>query len=260
MHHIHIDRFAGLSSPVHKIDPRIKLFTTLAFIIMVVLTPDGYFLSYGIYFAAIWFALFISHVPAKYVLKRSLTIIPFALAVSFFIPFITTGPVLWEFNIGSFVVQITSTGLTRFFSLCLRTFISFFAVITLVSSTRFGDLMWAAGKLGLPSKLVIVVSFMYRYLFILVDEASHMILARDLRSSKKRKNALLLATGGIIGALLARSFEHAEKLYYAMLLRGYNGHPVTLNTKHLKPRDIILASLFIGVTAIGLLAGRHFHV
>ena len=259
MHHIHIDRFAGFSSPVHSIDPRIKLFTTLAFIIMVVLTPDGYFLSYGIYFAAVWFALFISHVPTQYILKRSLTIIPFAFAVSFFVPFITDGPVLWEFNIGSFVVNVTSTGLTRFFSLCFRAFISFFAAITLVSSTRFGDLMWAAGKLGLPSKLVTIVSFMYRYLFILVDEASHMILARDLRSSKKRKNVLLLASGGIIGALLVRSFEHAEKLYYAMLLRGYNGHPVTLNTKHLKPRDIIIASLFIGITAIGLLTGRHFH-
>lgn len=258
MHHIHIDRFAGLSSPVHSIDPRVKLFTTLAFIIMVVLTPDGYFLSYAIYFAAVWIALFISHVPAQYILKRSLTIIPFTLAVSFFVPFITTGPVLWEFNIGSFIVHVTSTGLIRFFSLCFRAFISFFAVITLVSSTRFGDLMWAAGKLGLPSKLVIIVSFMYRHLFILVNEVSHMILARDLRSPKKRKN-ILLASGGIIGALLVRSFEHAEKLYYAMLLRGYSGHPVTLNTKHLKPRDIVFSSLFIGIAAIGLLTGRHFH-
>ncbi len=259
MHHIYIDRFAGLSSPVHSIDPRIKLFTTLAFIILVVLTPDGYFLSYAIYFAAVWFAIYVSHVPIQYILKRSLTIIPFALAVSFFVPFITAGPVLWEFNIGSFFIYITSTGLIRFFSLCFRAFVSFFAVITLVSSTRFGDLMWATAKLGMPSKLVIVMSFMYRYLFNLIDEASHMILARDLRSSNKRKNKLLHATGGIIGALFIRSFEHAEKLYYAMLLRGYNGHPVTLNTKHLKPRDIVFASLFIGFTAIGLLTGRYFH-
>ena len=259
MHHIHIDRFAGLSSPVHTIDPRAKLFTALAFIITVVLTPDGYFFSFALYFAAVMAALFFSHIPVLYIFKRSLTILPFACAISFFVPFITPGPVLWELHISTLNMTVTSTGIIRFFSLCFRAFISFFAVITLVSSTRFGDLMWAAGKLGMPAKLSILVSFMYRYLFVLVDEVSHMILARDLRSSVKRKNPLLLASGGIIGALLVRSFEHAEKLYYAMLLRGYSGFPVTLNSKHLSPRDIILSSLFIGFTVIGLLTGRYFY-
>ncbi|MFC1551048.1 cobalt ECF transporter T component CbiQ [Candidatus Latescibacterota bacterium] len=259
MHHLHIDRFAGLPSPVHRIDPRVKLITTLAFIIMVVLTPDGYFLSYGLYFAAVLAALFFSNVPASYIFKRSLTIIPFAFAISFFVPFITPGPTVFDVSVGSFDITVTSTGLIKFVSLCSRAFISFFAVITLVSSTRFGDLMWAAGRLGLPAKLSIVVSFMYRYLFIMVDEVSHMILARDLRSHIKRKNPLLIASGGIIGALLVRSFEHAEKLYYAMLLRGYTGFPVTLNSKHIRPLDIVISLLFIGFTAAGMLTGRFFH-
>ncbi|MFC1538938.1 cobalt ECF transporter T component CbiQ [Candidatus Latescibacterota bacterium] len=259
MHHLHIDRFAGLTSPVHRIDPRVKLLTTLVFIIMVVLTPNGYFLSYGIYFAAVLTALFFSNVPAGYIFKRSLTIIPFAFAISFFVPFITPGPVIWDISIGSFDIAVTSTGLLKFGSLCSRAFISFFAVITLVSSTRFGDLMWAAGRLGLPAKLSIIVSFMYRYLFIIVDEVSHMILARDLRSQIKRKNLFLTASGGIIGALLVRSFEHAEKLYYSMLLRGYTGFPVTLNSRHIKSYDIILSLLFIGLTAAGMLTGRFFY-
>ena len=260
MHHIHIDRFPGLSSPVHRIDPRVKLISVLAFIILVVLTPEGYFLSFALDFCAVWAVIFISQVPSSYILKRSLTIIPFAFAISFFVPFITPGPVLREFTIGNFFdFTVTSTGLIKFVSLGLKSFISFFAVITLVSSTRFGDLMWAAGKVGLPSKLVVIMSFMYRYMFILIDDASHMLLARNLRSSKKRRNPLLLASGGIIGALWVRSFEHSDKLYYAMILRGYSGHPATLNEKHLRAHDIVLSAIFIGIAAAGILTGRFFH-
>ncbi len=260
MHHLHIDRFASLSSPVHRIDPRVKLITTLIFIVIVVLTPNGYFLSYGLYFAAVLAALYFSNVPGTYIFKRSLTIIPFAVAISFFVPFITPGPVaVWVFNIGSHDVTVTMAGLVKFSALCSRAFISFFAVITLVSSTRFGDLMWAAGRLRFPAKLIIVVSFMYRYLFIIIDEVSHMILARDLRSPVKKRN-LLMASGGIVGALLARSFEHAEKLYYAMLLRGYTGDPVTVNAKRIRPFDIVISLLFIGFTVTGLLAGGIVHV
>ena len=260
MHHIHIDRFAGLSSPIHNIDPRAKLLSALVFIIIVVLTPEGYFFSFALYFLAVWTVIFISQVPSSYILKRSLTIIPFAFAISFFVPFITPGPVLREFSIGYFDITVTTTGFIKFISLGLKSFISFFSVITLVSSTRFGDIMWAAGKLGLPSTLVIIMSFMYRYLFILVDEVSHMLLARNLRSFKKRNNPVLLASGGIIGSLWVRSFEHADKLYYAMLLRGYSGHPPALKEKHLRAHDIVLSVIFIVIAAIGLIMGRVFYV
>lgn len=260
MHHLHIDRFAGLTSPVHSLDPRAKLFTSLAFILLVILTPVGYFFSYFFYFVLVSGIIAISHVPVMYILKRSLTILPFAVAVSFFVPFITPGPPLWELQTGFFTIQITSTGMILFLSLGAKSFLSFFTVITLVSSTQFGDLMWAAGKLGLPSKLVIVVSFMYRYLFLLIDEASHMLLARDLRSIRKRKNPLLLASGGIIGALLIRSFEHAEKLYYAMLLRGYTGHPSTLHVNRFEARDIVLPVFFIVLAAIGRITGGYLYV
>ena len=260
MHHIHIDRFAGISSPVHAIDPRAKLLAALALIILVVLTPEGYFFSFTVYGITIGIVLVLSRIPIGYILKRSLVIIPFALAISFFIPFITPGSVLWDFSVFGRTVQITSTGTERFVSLGLKAFLSFCTVITLVSSTRFGDLMWAAGELGFPSKLVMIMSFMYRYLFIIVDEASHMILARDLRSCTRTRNPLLLASGGIIGALWVRSYEHAEKLYYAMLLRGYTGQPMPLKTRHFMARDAVMTLVFVGSAVAGLLAGILTHV
>lgn len=260
MHHIHIDRFAGLESPVHRIDSRLKLIAALLFILIVVLTADGSFFSFGIHFALISVVLFISGISPSYIFKRSLTILPFVAAVSVFVPFITPGVIIWNTNILGTVVSITDAGIEKFFSLCLKAYISFFASAILVSTTRFGDLMWAAGKIGLPSKLVIVISFMYRYLFLLIDEASHMLLARDLRSSGAGKSTVLKASGGIIGALFVRSFEHAEKLYYAMLLRGYTGHPAVFIKRKITVSDVIAPLIFIIISLIGTFIGGKIHV
>lgn len=237
-------------------DPRAKLLTTLIFIFMVVLTPDGYFVSYGIYACILSVVIIVSRLPVKYILVRSLTIVPFALAVSVFVPFITPGTVIKEFSFGPVDAVITDAGLVKFASLLIRAMISFYATIILVSSTRFGDLMCAAGALGMPAKIVALMSFMYRYLFIIIDEASHMILARDLRSVRRRKISLLAASGGIIGALFLRSFEHAERLYNSMLLRGYSGRLVTLAPMSLSVSDAVYSIVFIDVSFLGLMAGR----
>jgi cobalt/nickel transport system permease protein len=242
---------------VHALDARAKLLATLAFVFLVALTPDGWFLSFGAYALLVWGAIFASGVPKEYILKRSLTILPFALAVSVFVPFITPGPEVWSFDLGPFSGTVTSTGLARFASLSLKALVSFFATITLVATTPFGELMEAAGKLGLPSRMVVVLSFMYRYLFLIVDETSHMRLARNLRGGGGK--SLLRASGGIVGALLVRSFEHADRLYFAMLLRGYEGHPVTLRPLHLTIRDTALAGGFLGCAALGLAFGGMFH-
>ena len=257
MHHTHIDRYAGLESPIHALDSRVKLIAALAFVILVVLTPDGWFLSFAIYSLLVGAAILASRVPPVYILKRSLTIMPFALAVSVFIPFVTPGAALWTFHAGPLSGQVTGEGLVRFFSLSLKALLSFFATISLAATTPFGELMKAAGALGLPAKMVVVLSFMYRYLFIIIDEAAHMILARDLRGAGGK--SLLLASGGIVGALLVRSFEHAEKLYYAMLLRGYTGKPVTLHPSHLHARDIALTGVFLTCTLAGLILGKLLH-
>ena len=200
--------------------------------------------------------IFLSGLPLTYILVRSLTIIPFALAVSVFVPFITPGEIVREFSFGPVDAVVTDAGLVRFASLCLRALISFFATIILVSSTRFGDLMCAAGALGMPVKIVAVMSFMYRYLFIVIDEVSHMILARDLRSVERKRISLLTASGGIVGALFIRSFEHAERLYTAMLLRGYTGKTLTVAPMRFTTSDAVFSSVFCAVSLTGFFAGR----
>ena len=255
MHHTHIDSFAGIASPVHRLDPRVKIILAFTYILLVVLTPDTWLVSFLVYAAAVGTAITLSRVPFHYIIARSLLMLPFALVVSVFVPFITPGEPVWQISVGSLPLTMTIEGLVRFSAIGARAFLCFFATITLVATTRFGDLMRAAGALGMPRRLVVLLSFMYRYLFILIDEAMHMLLARDLRGGRGKRR-LLAASGGIVGALLVRSFEHAELLYSAMLLRGFAGRPVSLGVMRIRPGDIVAAVVFTTFIAGGFAGGR----
>ncbi len=257
MHHIHIDRYAGLASPVHALDPRAKLVAAVAFVFLVVLTPDGRFASFGVYALLAWSALALSGVSKAYALKRSLVVLPFAVAVSAFVPFTTPGTIIGGFHLGGIDARITIEGLARFASLSLKALISFFATITLAATTPFGELMKAAGSLGLPAKMAVLISFMYRSLFLVIDEASHMMLARDLRGG----GGLLIrrASGGIVGALLVRSMSHAETLSRAMTLRGWTGRPVSLREDRLTARDVASSVGFLGLAIAGFVLGGYVH-
>ncbi|MFC1485447.1 cobalt ECF transporter T component CbiQ [Candidatus Latescibacterota bacterium] len=259
MHHLHIDRYAGIQSPVHDIDPRLKLLGALSFILMVVLTPEEWFLSYILYGVILLVLVVASQVPLMYILKRSVLILPFAVAVSLFIPFATPGSVIGDITVFGQTITITAEGVQRFSALNTKAFVSFVMSFLLVATTRFGDLMWAASKLGMPAKLVLVISFMYRYLFILLDKATHMKLARDLRSPRIKKTSFIAASGNIIGALFVRSFAHATALYDAMLLRGYDGKPSRYAVVHLQVTDIIAAAGFFLAAVTACFAGGWFH-
>jgi cobalt/nickel transport system permease protein len=257
MHHIHIDRYAGLSSPVHALDPRAKIVALLAFVFLAVLTPDGRFVSFAGYLLLSFGALAISRVPLRFALVRSAAVLPFALAVGVFVPFITPGTSVWEFHTGFLDARMTAEGLVRFSSLLLKVLVSFFATLTLAATTPFGELMKGAGELGLPSRMVVMLSFMYRALFLIIDETSHMLLARDLRGGGGK--ALLRASGGIVGALFIRSLGHAETLSDAMTLRGWTGRPVSLRENRIELRDIVIAGGFLTAAAGFFIAGGIFH-
>jgi len=259
MHHLHIDRYAGIQSHIHAIDPRLKLCGAISFVLMVVLTPDHWFASYALYGLLLLSLVFTSHVPLTYILKRSVLIVPFAVAVSLFIPFVTPGRTITTISPFGMTITVTAEGVVRFAALNAKAFVSFIMTFLLVATTRFGDLMWAAAKLGVPAKLVMVISFMYRYLFILLDKAAHMKLARDMRSAKKKNTALVAASGNIIGALFVRSFAHATALYDAMLLRGYSGKPKRYTAVHIHAADLVAAAGFLLAATCACFAGGWLH-
>ncbi len=254
MHANTFDRYQEGSSLVHQLDPRVKVLAAILFILSNVLLPDGAWTAFAVAWGVVLLAGFLAQLHPGYLFKRSFIALPFALAavtVLFTIP----GTAVTTFTLFSRPVTISDAGLIRFASIVIRSWLSVQGAIWLTATTPFPDLMHALRHLHVPQLLTSIISFMYRYLFVLADEAGRLLRAREARSAAplngKGGGRLLWrakVAGSMVGQLFLRSFERSERVYNAMLARGYRGQLLTMT-----PHEMVAQDWWGLVTAVSLL-------
>lgn len=228
------------SSSVHRLDPRVKLLGALGLIFTASVLPFGAWLPYLLLFAATIFVAQQSKLGVFFALRRSFVALPFALA-AITLPFTIPGQPLAQ--LGQLTVSVEGT--TRLVSIVIKSWISVQMAIIMAATTPFPDLLWALRSLRVPSVLVGIISFMYRYLFVLSDEAARMMRAREVRSaegpSPKKSGGSLFwrgkVAGGMIGILMVRAFERSERIYDAMVSRGFQGEIRLLDPPVMTDKD-----------------------
>jgi len=244
--HIHfLDPYRPRNSPIHALDGRVKFVLTVAFILAASLTPVAAWPVYILLCALIFSVEILSGLGVGYVLKRALLALPFVLA-AFPVIFTNGETVLFSFPIGPWMLTAHAEGLARFISVALKSWLSVQAAIIMASSTPFPELLQAMRAVGIPRLLVSIFGLMWRYTFVLVDEALRLMRARAARSGRSGEaghrtaipagyhprrghregvNVLWRArvTGGMAGNLFLRAFERSDRIYVAMLARGYDG-------------------------------------
>jgi cobalt/nickel transport system permease protein len=219
----------------------------LLFILAVALTAFGAFAAYLALFLFLLAAIWAAQIRPAYVIKRSFIALPFALA-AITLPFTVPGEILFTIPIlGGLAVSLEGT--IRFISVLVKSWISIQAAILLVAVTPFPDLMWGLRALRVPQPLVTIVSFAYRYLFVMSDETLRLLRARAARSAVvtgQRGGGSLLwrgkVAGRMVGSLMVRSLERSERIYQAMAARGYRGQIRALSPPRMGRRDwLVLA-------------------
>jgi cobalt/nickel transport system permease protein len=252
-----LNLYQAQRTPLHHLDPRVKVMLTVLIIFSNILLPDGAWLGLILTWTFLLLSAQLSRVGIGFLLSRSLIVLPFALAAATIL-ISTPGDPLWELPWPQ--VTITTAGLIRFSTIMLRSWISVQAAILLSATTPFPDLIHALRHLKLPSVLVSTISFMYRYLFVLIGEAHRLLRARASRSAagpdgRKRSLSWSARTAGsMVGQLFLRSVERSERIYQAMQVRGYRGQLLTLNPHRMKPRDwMILSSVTVFLLLIQVL-------
>jgi len=135
--------------------------------------------------------------------------------------------------------------------------------ILLVAVTRFPDLIHALEHLRVPAILTTIIAFLYRYLFVLTDEVFRLIRARESRSAtaagRKSGGGVLWRgriAGHMAGQLFLRSYERSDRIYKAMVARGYAGHLYTLNPHEMKSSDYYVTAFSIALVFILQVTGR----
>lgn len=261
MHFHELDSYRPGESPVHRLDPRVKLALTGLFILTVVLTPDGRWRELALLEALVLISVLASRVGLGLVQRRSLVALPFALA-ALTVTFSTPGRAVWTLPLPGGRWAVTDAGLLRFASIVSRSYLSIQAGVLLAATTPFPDLLWGMRALYVPQALVTTVGFLYRYLFVLADEARRMMQAREARSAAPDGQGggtvtwRARVTGAMVGTLFLRSYERSERIHAAMLARGYDGTMRTLTPPTLGGADVAVGLLF-GLVLVGtLLLGR----
>lgn len=225
-----LDPYIKKSSVFHLLDSRIKLLITIGFIVTTALLPVGSWAAFILLVAIVISVTMVTDIGVVYVIKRSLFVLPFVLAA---VPLLFTvpGTVLFSMTINASHINVTAQGVERFITILLRSWISVQAAIVLISTTKFPDLLAALRSLKIPKLFVNIMGLMWRYLFVLTDEALRLIRARLARSGYseqvKRSGGKLAwrakVTGNMAGSLLIRSLDRSERVYFAMVARGYDG-------------------------------------
>jgi cobalt/nickel transport system permease protein len=211
-----LDALSRRDSPAHRLDPRAKLIATAAFLVTVV-SWGRYELVGLVPLAAFPIVLgALGRVPAAFVARKLLIAAPFVLILGAFNPLFDTAP--RELAAGVAVPG----GWLSYLSIVLRFTLTVGAALALVAVTGMNPVCAAAEKLGAPRIFVAQLALLYRYLFVLAAEAQRMQRAAALRAPGRGRPSLALF-GSLVGHLLLRTLDRAQRVHAAMRCRGFDG-------------------------------------
>lgn len=217
-----MDELARLDSPVHRLDARAQLVTVIMFILVV--------MSYRRYEVSALMPLFVYPVglmaaaglPVRPVLRKLVVALPFALFVGLFNPLMDRQVM---FTAGGLAV---TGGWLSFASIMVRFVLTVSAALILVSCTGIHRLCAGMERMGVPGVFAMQLLFLYRYFFVIGDEGLRMKRSVEIRSSQSRALGLRVY-GQLIGHLLLRAMDRAQRIYRAMVARGFDGEIRLLN-------------------------------
>lgn len=214
---LHLDRWADIDSPLHKLDPRAKVLATLAAVVTISSAPSGSLTPFTWFYALIALLVGLSRVPPDWLLRRCLLASPFILMAAALPAFS-----LWLE--GARLQPSAASIAVRAAVIALKAYAAVILLALLVATTRFSHLLWALRALRAPEVLHVMAGLMHRYAYVLADEWRRTNMARDSRAgatlSGRRRLQIFSQQ---IATIFLRGWDRATRIHWAMLSRGFTG-------------------------------------
>ncbi|RMF09790.1 MAG: cobalt ECF transporter T component CbiQ [Candidatus Neomarinimicrobiota bacterium] len=225
-----LDTLSRQSTPVHRLDPRTKLILVFMFVGVVMSFPPYTLLALLPYAAfPLWLAAS-GRIPGGALYRKLLLVLPLAVFVGILNPIFDTTPRMVP-GIGSVAGGWLSLG-----SILVRFFLNAATGLLLLGTTGVLSLTQGMEALHFPRVFSTLFLLMYRYLFILTEEVLRLNQARRCRSSARSSLTPSLA-GAMIGSVLLRAWDRADRITTAMRMRGFTGTPPRLTPLHWTATD-----------------------
>jgi len=245
-----MDELARVDSPVHRLDARAKLVTSLVFVVTV--------MSYPRYEVSALMPLFVfpvslaaaGRLPAGVLLGKLVVALPFAFFVGLFNPFLDRQAGV---QVGTHVI---SGGWLSFASILLRFTLTVGAALVLVASTGIHRLCAGMEQMGVPRVFAVQLLFLYRYFFVIGDEGLRMRRSVEIRSAGRPRAFGMRVYGHLVGSLLLRAIDRARRIHGTMLARGFDGEIRLLQSAAPKWRD----ATFVAGWTVFFLSARFWNL
>ena len=237
--HLHVPG----TSRVHALAPEAKLVGLLAFVVAVALTPRRAVGAFAVDLLIIGAVIAATRIGVRVVVRRLAVIAPFV-AFAALVPFIAGGDTVEVMGLA-----LSREGLWASFGVVAKAGLGALASIVFASTTPVPDVVRALDRLRVPSVVVAIVAFMFRYLDLLLDQLRRMRRAMVARCHDPRWLWQVRPVASSAGTLFVRSYERGERVHQAMLARGYTGTMPALDVAPRRRADLAIA------VAPGLVAG-----
>lgn len=234
----YLDTLATQNTVIHRLNPCVKLIITLIFIITV--TSFNKYEITGLLplFLFPLITISLGQLPQALIFKRLLIAAPFIIFIGIFNPLFDHTPVVRLYSV------VITGGWVSFLSITLRLLLTVTAALILVATTGIDAIGSALLRIGVPKVIVIQLLFMYRYLHVLVEEFIRCVTAYSLRSFHG-EGIQFKAWGSLLGQLLLRSIDRANRIYQSMLCRGFDGEVRLMRTNTLSSADLFYFSFWL---------------
>ncbi len=210
---------------IRGVDARVKLIAVVIFIINATTLQDKTLLMITA-FLLLGVSLLAGIAPVHLV-KRLVLVLPFGGVMVSVLPFVIPGEPVWTLQLGVLKLVATREGWEAAVFPCLRMVTAFLGMAFLTSTTSLREIIHALNHLKFPRIFVLLIDFTVRYIAVVMDELNRMQTAGKARGFKPGRGLWDRHTVKTIGSMLAmlflRSYERAERVYFAMLSRGYTG-------------------------------------
>ncbi|MFO7575926.1 MAG: energy-coupling factor transporter transmembrane component T [Bacteroidales bacterium] len=249
MKHDFIDKYCHLDSPVHRLDPRMKIVAVFTGIIVIVTEPlTADLVRFILYLALVTAVVSITRLPVSYLFKRLLVVSPFILMAALFYP-LSIFLARQEFFTAN-REMVLMAGVVIF----MKAFLAVSLLILLSSTERFHRLLLALRKLKIPVIITTISALLYQYIFLIADETLKTTRARASRTPGRLRMRRIRVIGNQVAVIFLRSWERSQIVYQSMLSRGFSGEFPVMISLHMRIADIVIPLLFIAL----LLAVRLF--
>jgi cobalt/nickel transport system permease protein len=237
------------TSPIHGLDARFRLLACLLLSLPAALAQSLAaplaILGLGLLLTAL------SRAPLGVVLRRTAAVNVFILFLWLFVPACTPGEPVWE----GFGLVVTREGIHLALLATVKANAVFFCVLSLLATIPAPALGRAMTALGAPAKFSFLFVFTYRYLHVIAEEYGRLVTAARLRGFVPATDIRTYRTyAALVAMVLVRSYDRSQRVYQAMLLRGFSGTFPSLDRFRAGWTDIV----FLGLIALMAIAAAYF--